>query len=187
MCFLLPGLATSKSSAKIPVSSLVAFLWTWASWLLSLYSLQKWTFLLWSEHDRGGQGCYSSLNSPCPCVAISHCELVMFATQIWPFSCILSPGQAFLHPVHVQLAVWTKVQIFPLLLSILWLESFKLFETYSITLSHTDSQTFQILGFLLIWSACMSSLSNQLTDIKVEQKRTDARAWTDATRAFIPD
>lgn len=108
---------------------------------------------------------------------ITLCGLVKFATQLWPFLHILLLGQPFFHPALVQLVVWTKLQNFtffpikyPLVGVIqavwdIWLQ---------IKLS-TDSQTFQTLCLLLIWSACMSSLSNQVIDIKVEQNRLEAR------------
>lgn len=42
--------------------------------------------------------------------------------------------------------------------------------------SSKGSQTFQTLCLLLIWSICMSSVSNQATSIEVEQNRSEARA-----------
>lgn len=132
------------------------------------------------------------LNTLCPSLLFSQCgciTLLMFATQMWPFSHVLSPGQGFLHPVLVQLVVWTKVQnfiFFPL--SILWFKSFKAaWDIWLQIKSSTDAQTFQTLCLVLIWSACMSSLSNQVIDIKVEQNRLEARALKGANRTFFPD
>lgn len=97
--------------------------------------------------------------------------------QIWPFSHILLLSQPFFHPALLQLVVWTEVQnftFFPIKYPLVGVTQ-AVWDIWLLIKSSTDSQNFQTLCLLLMWSTCMSSLSNQVIDIKVEQNRLEAK------------